>query len=251
MDDDAQPAALQRVLLKLSGEALAGDAPFGVQPDAVMQIVDELRPLIEQGVQLGIVIGGGNIFRGLSPAAAGMDRATADNMGMLATVMNALALRDAMEKSQLACRVMSALRIDGIAEPFVRARALAHLRKGRVVVFAGGTGNPYFTTDTAACVRAIDIQAQVVLKATKVDGVYSADPLRDPAAVRYDRLSYDEVLARRLGVMDATAIAMCREHGLPIRVFNMHESGALAAIAAGRHLGTHVGSGDADGLGSC
>ena len=240
MGDEARPPALQRVLLKLSGEALAGEAPFGVQPDAVMQIVDELRPLVDRGVQLGIVIGGGNIFRGLSPAAAGMDRATADNMGMLATVMNALALRDAMEKAQLACRVMSALRIDGIAEPFVRPRALAHLRKGRVVVFAGGTGNPYFTTDTAACVRAIDIQAEVVLKATKVDGVYDKDPKKHADAVRFERLSYDEVISRDLQVMDTAAFALCRDSELPLRIFDMGQPGELLRILQGESIGTLV-----------
>jgi len=231
----------RRVLLKLSGEALAGQAGFGVERAAIKQVVDEVAGLVADGVEFGIVIGGGNIFRGISVAADGMDRATADYMGMLATVMNALALHDMLEREGVQARVMSALGIDGIAEPFVRKRALRHLEKGRVVIFAGGTGNPYFTTDTAACVRAIDINAELVLKATKVDGVYNADPVTHPDAVLYKRLDYQQVLTDRLAVMDATAIAMCRDHQLPLRVFNMTQAGVLKRVLYGSDDGTQVG----------
>lgn len=235
------PAVASRILLKLSGEALAGTQPYGIERLAVDGMAAEVATVVAMGVQVGIVVGGGNIFRGLSPAAEGMDRATADYMGMLATVMNALALHDALEKRGIPARVMSALHVDGIAEPFVRPRALSHLRKGRVVIFAGGTGNPYFTTDTAACVRAIDIGAQLVLKSTKVDGVYTADPLKDASARRYARLDYDTVLADKLAVMDAAAIVLCREHALPLVVFNMHRVGALARAVGGEPEGTYVG----------
>lgn len=235
------PAVASRILLKLSGEALAGAQPYGIERTAMDDMAAEVGAVVAMGVQVGIVIGGGNIFRGLSPAAQGMDRATADYMGMLATVMNALALHDALEKRAVSTRVMSALHVEGIAEPFVRPRALSHLRKGRVVIFAGGIGNPYFTTDTAACVRAIDIGAQLVLKSTKVDGVYTADPLKDASARRYDRLDYDTVLADKLAVMDAAAIVLCREHALPLVVFNMHRPGALARVVRGDAEGTYVG----------
>ena len=239
-DSGPQPIA-KRVLLKLSGEALAGSAGFGVEREAIKQVVDEIAELIPEGFEFGIVIGGGNIFRGISVAADGMDRATADYMGMLATVMNALALHDMLEREGVEARVMSALGIDGIAEPFVRKRALRHLNKGRVVLFAGGTGNPYFTTDTAACVRAIDINAELVLKATKVDGVYNADPVTHPDAVLYKRLDYQQVLTDQLAVMDATAVVMCRDHGLPLRVFNMTRPGVLKRVLYGSDDGTHVG----------
>lgn len=230
----------KRVLLKLSGEALAGKAGFGVERAAIKQVVDEVAELVADGVEFGIVIGGGNIFRGISVAADGMDRATADYMGMLATVMNALALHDMLEREGVPARVMSALGIDGIAEPFVRKRALRHLEKGRVVIFAGGTGNPYFTTDTAACVRAIDINAELLLKATKVDGVYDADPVTHVDAVLYKNLGYQQVLTDQLAVMDATAVVMCRDHGLPLRVFNMTRAGALKRVLNGDDEGTQV-----------
>ena len=231
----------KRVLLKLSGEALAGGTGFGVERDAIKQVVDEIASLVAEGIEFGIVIGGGNIFRGISVAADGMDRATADYMGMLATVMNALALHDMLEREGVQARVMSALGIDGIAEPFVRKRALRHLDKGRVVIFAGGTGNPYFTTDTAACVRAIDIKAELLLKATKVDGVYNADPVKDPEAVLYKKLGYQQVLTDRLAVMDATAIVMCRDHHMPLRIFNMTKAGVLLKVLHGSDDGTQVG----------
>ena len=235
------PAGTSRVLLKLSGEALAGAQPYGIERAAADDMAVEVAKVVALGVQVGIVVGGGNIFRGISPAAEGMDRATADYMGMLATVMNAMALADALEKRAVATRVMSALHVDGIVEPFVRPRALAHLRKSRVVIFAGGTGNPYFTTDTAACVRAIDIGAQMVIKATKVDGVYTADPVRHAGARRYERLDYDTVLADKLAVMDAAAIVLCREHALPLVVCNIHKPGALERVVRGEPEGTYVG----------
>jgi len=241
MSDSGAPLVVRRVLLKLSGEALAGDGGFGVERAAISQVVNEIAGLVAEGVEFGLVVGGGNIFRGLSVAADGMDRATADYMGMLATVMNALALHDMLERSGIQARVMSALGIDGIAEPFVRKRALRHLEKGRVVIFAGGTGNPYFTTDTAACVRAIDINAELVLKATKVDGVYDADPVNNADAVLYKAVDYQRVLEEQLAVMDATAIVMCRDHGLPLRVFNMTVNGVLSKVLHGSDDGTHIG----------
>lgn len=236
---------MHRVMLKLSGEALAGEAGFGIDPAVVSAVVNGIADAVAQGLQLGIVIGGGNIFRGVSASARGMDRATADHMGMLATVMNALALQDGMARSGLDVRVMSALPVAGVAEPFVRRRALRHLDKSRIVVFAGGIGNPYFTTDTAACVRAIDIAAEVVLKATKVDGVYNADPMIDPTARKYSHLTYDRVLAEGLAVMDATAIVMCKEHNLPIRVFNMTQRDSLLGIVLGDEVGTYIGASQA------
>ncbi|MDF1817176.1 MAG: UMP kinase [Immundisolibacteraceae bacterium] len=241
MSDSGAPLVVRRVLLKLSGEALAGDGGFGVERASISQVVNEIAGLVAEGVEFGLVVGGGNIFRGLSVAADGMDRATADYMGMLATVMNALALHDMLERSGIQARVMSALGIDGIAEPFVRKRALRHLDKGRVVIFAGGTGNPYFTTDTAACVRAIDINAELVLKATKVDGVYDADPVNNADAVLYKAVDYQRVLEEQLAVMDATAIVMCRDHGLPLRVFNMTVNGVLSKVLHGSDDGTHIG----------
>ncbi|MCG2634201.1 MAG: UMP kinase [Gammaproteobacteria bacterium] len=238
MPSGAQPA--RRVLLKLSGESLMGEQSFGIQQEAGVEIARRLIEVSTAGIELAVVIGGGNIFRGVSTAASGMVRATADHMGMLATVMNALALRDEIEKAGGECRAMSALGIDGIAEPFVRPRAIRHLEKGRILIFAGGIGNPYFTTDTAATVRAIDIGARALLKATKVDGVYSSDPMIDAEATRYDHLTYTDVLIKNLKVMDATAIVMCREHALPVRVFNMHPPGALLAAAKGDPIGTLV-----------
>ncbi|WP_372717706.1 UMP kinase [Immundisolibacter sp.] len=237
---------IQRILLKLSGEALAGGKPHGFDRPAMQAVAEELRPVLAAGVQVGLVVGGGNLFRGLPAAADGADRATADYIGMLATVMNALALHEALETAGLPARVMSALAVTGVAEPFIRAKALAHLAKGRVVLFAGGTGNPYFTTDTAACVRALDIGAQLLLKSTKVDGVYDADPVLHPTASRYEQLDYDEVLQRHLGVMDATAVVLAREHGLPVRVFDMHSRGALARIVRGEAVGTLMSASASD-----
>lgn len=232
------PPNYRRVLLKLSGEALAGAKPHGFDRPAMQAVADELAPVLAAGVQVGLVVGGGNLFRGLPVAAEGGDRATADYIGMLATVMNALALHEVLERAGLPARVMSALAVTGVAEPFVRVKALAHLAAGKVVLFGGGIGNPYFTTDTAACLRAIDIGAQLLLKATKVDGVYDVDPLRHANAQRYEQLDYDEVLARHLGVMDATAVALAREHALPVRVFDMNSRGALLRIVHGESVGT-------------
>ncbi len=234
----------RRILLKLSGEALMGEGPGGqVEPigaEVVGRIADELAELAREGVQVGVVIGGGNLFRGAGLAAAGMDRVTADQMGMLATVMNALALQDALERRGAPTRVMSAIKINEICELFIRRRAVRHLEKGRVVVFAAGTGNPFFTTDSAASLRAIEIGAELLLKGTKVDGVYTADPHRDASARRYQRLSYDEALQRRLGVMDATALVLCRDYDMPLRVFNINRPGALRRIVHGADEGTLV-----------
>lgn len=228
----------RRILLKLSGEALAGGKPHGFDRVAMQAVADELQPVLAAGVQIGLVVGGGNLFRGLPAAAEGADRATADYIGMLATVMNALALHEVLQAAGIPARVMSALAVTGVAEAYVRVKALAHLDAGRVVLCAGGIGNPYFTTDTAACLRAIDIGAGLLLKSTKVDGVYDADPQRHPGARRYERLDYDEVLARQLGVMDATAVALAREHALPVRVFDMNSRGALLRIVCGEPVGT-------------
>jgi uridylate kinase len=228
----------RRIVLKLSGEALAGGKPHGFDRAAMQAVADELKPVLAAGVQIGLVVGGGNLFRGLPAAAEGADRATADYIGMLATVMNALALHEVLQVAGIPARVMSALAVTGVAEAYVRVKALAHLDAGRVVLCAGGIGNPYFTTDTAACLRAIDIGAGLLLKSTKVDGVYDADPQRHPGARRYDRLDYDEVLARQLGVMDATAVALAREHALPVRVFDMNSRGALLRIVRGEPVGT-------------
>ncbi|MCB1959883.1 MAG: UMP kinase [Rhodocyclaceae bacterium] len=233
-------AAYQRILLKLSGEALMGDDAYGINRDVVSRIVGEIAEVSRMGVQVGVVIGGGNIFRGMAGAASGMDRATADYMGMLATVMNAMALADAMRGAGLVARVQSALRIDQVVEPYVRGKAIRYLEAGRVVVFGAGTGNPFFTTDTAAALRGAEIGAQIVLKATKVDGVYSADPKRDPSAQRFARISFDEAIARNLQVMDATAFALCRDQKLPINVFSIFETGALKRVVMGEDEGTLV-----------
>ncbi len=230
----------RRILLKLSGEALMGGQAFGIDPEVLQYIGAELEPVVQAGVQVGLVIGGGNIFRGISLAAGGMNRAAGDDMGMLATVINALALQEALERRGLAVRVMSALAVAGVCEPYSRREAVAHLEQGRVVIFAAGTGNPFFTTDTAATLRGIEVGAELVLKGTKVDGVYSADPVQDPEAVKYDRLTYDEVIERRLAVMDTTAIVMCRDHGMPLRVFDMNHQGALLDIVNGIEHGTLV-----------
>lgn len=230
----------RRILLKLSGEALMGKDAYGINQETLMRIAGEVRDIVAQGVQVALVIGGGNIFRGMSGAAKGMDRATADYMGMLATIMNSLSMRDALENLGVATRVQSALRVDQVAEPYTRLRAIRHLEKGRVVIFAAGTGNPFFTTDTAASLRAMEIGAEIVFKATKVDGVYSKDPVKFKDAVHYDKLTYDEVLEKRLGVMDATAIALCRDQNLPLRIFNLNKPGSLARIIAGESEGTLV-----------
>jgi uridylate kinase len=234
------PLVYKRILLKLSGEALMGEQEFGIDPAVVQRVSEEIAQVVSAGVEVGLVIGGGNIFRGVSLSSGGMDRATADHMGMLATVINALSVQDGLEKAGLVVRVMSALPIHQVCEDYARRRAIRHLEKGRVVIMAAGTGNPFFTTDSAATLRGIEINADLVLKATKVDGVYSADPVKEPSATRYTRLTFDEVLERKLGVMDLTAIVLCRDHGMPLRVFNMNKPGALMAILRGADEGTLV-----------
>ncbi len=231
----------QRILLKLSGEALRLDRRLEIDPEVVKKIADEIQDIQNLGVEVGIVIGGGNIFRGLSASTRGMDRVAADHMGMLATVINSLALQDFLERNGVSTRVMSAIRLEAMAEPYIRRRALGHLEKGRVVIFAAGTGNPYFTTDTAAALRAIEIGADAILKGTKVDGVYSVDPMKNKEAVRYDRISYGEVIEKELGVMDATAVTLCRENGIPIIVFRLLDRGNLKKVVLGKKVGTIVG----------
>ncbi len=230
----------QRILLKLSGEALMGKHQFGIDPNIVKRIAQEVKELHDIGVEVAMVIGGGNIFRGASLSQEGLHRVTGDHMGMLATVINALALQDAMESHGLHVRVMSALPIHNVCEDFIRRRAIRHLEKGRIVIFAAGTGNPFFTTDTAASLRGIEVAADVVIKGTKVDGVYSSDPVKDPAAVLYEKLDYDEVINDRLAVMDTTAIVLCRDNKIPIRVFNMNKQGALMRVIMGEKEGTLV-----------
>ena len=230
----------QRILLKLSGEALMGDDAFGINQATIERMVAEVAEVARIGVQVAVVIGGGNIFRGIAGGSAGMDRATADYMGMLATVMNALALADAMGKQGVTARVMSAIDIQQVVEPYVRPKALQYLEEGKVVVFAAGTGNPFFTTDTAAALRGAEIGAELVLKATKVDGVYTADPQKDPTATRYTKLSFDEAMSRNLGIMDATAFALCRDQKLPVRVFSIIKHGALKRVVMGEDEGTLV-----------
>jgi uridylate kinase len=237
------PTPIRRILLKLSGEALAGDAEYGVDPRVLRRVATEVIEAQASGVEIGLVLGGGNLFRGEQLARLGMvKRVTGDHMGMLATVMNALAFRDALVALGVRATVLSAIAISGIAEAYATEQAVARLGAGEIVLFAGGTGNPFFTTDSAACLRAIEIDADLVLKATKVDGVYSTDPTRDPDAQRFDKLSYDEVIARDLRVMDLTAICLCRDHRLPIVVFDMAQAGALQRIVAGESLGTLIGS---------
>ena len=231
---------LKRILLKLSGEALLGDADYGIDPAVLRRIGGEIKDVMARGIEVAVVIGGGNLFRGAGLARAGMDRVTADHMGMLATIMNALAFQDALEQLGQDTRVMSALRAQQVCEDYIRRRAIRHLEKGRCVILAAGTGNPFFTTDTAASLRAIEIEADLLVKATKVDGVYDADPVTDPRAHRYDRLTYDQVLDQRLGVMDQTAIVLCRDHRLPLRVINLNEPGALVRVARGEEVGTLV-----------
>ena len=230
----------QRILVKLSGEALLGNTEYGIDPAVLKRIASELQEIVEMGVQVAVVIGGGNIFRGAGLARAGMDRVAADHMGMLATVMNSLAMQDALEGLGMYARVMSAIRINEVCEDYIRRRAVRHLEKGRVVIFAAGTGNPFFTTDTAASLRAIEINADILLKATKVNGIYSDDPVRNPAAVRYSQLTFDKVLTDKLNVMDATAIVMCRDNRLPLRVFNLNNPGDLTRIVRGEDVGTTV-----------
>ena len=238
--DAGSRPAYRRIVLKLSGEALSGSQGYGVDPVVLLRIGSEVREVAELGVQIAIVIGGGNIFRGVAASVAGMDRATADYMGMLATIINALALQDALEKSGCQTRVLSAIEMRAVAEPYIRRRAIRHLEKGRVVIFAAGTGNPYFTTDTAAALRAMEIKADVILKGTKVDGIYTADPMLHPDATRYDTISYLKVLERGLKVMDATAISLCMDNKLPIVVFNLRKPGNLVRAVMGEPVGSLV-----------
>ncbi len=238
-----RPAAVpkyKRILLKLSGEALMGEDAFGINRQTINNIVSEIATVVRMGVEIGAVIGGGNIFRGVAPGAAGMDRATADYMGMLATVMNALALQDAMRHAGIASRVQSALNIEQVVEPYIRGKAIRYLEEGKIVIFAAGTGNPFFTTDTAAALRGSEMGAEIVLKATKVDGVYTSDPNKDPSARRYSRISFDEAIHQNLKVMDATALTMCRDQKLPINVFSIFKPGALQRVVAGEDEGTLV-----------
>ncbi|MBX3726994.1 MAG: UMP kinase [Xanthomonadales bacterium] len=234
------PLKYKRVLLKLSGEALMGDADYGIDPATLARLAKEIHEVSDLGAQVGVVVGGGNIFRGAGLAAKGMDRVTGDHMGMLATVMNALAMQDALERRGALVRVMSAIKINEVAEDFIRRRAIRHLEKGRIVIFAAGTGNPFFTTDSAAALRAIEIGAGLLVKATKVDGIYSADPNRDAGATRYESLSYQQVIERDLKVMDTAAFALCRDHGVPIRVYDIGREGALKSILEGQPIGTLV-----------
>ena len=234
----------KRILLKLSGEELMGEEGFGIDPKVLDRMALEIGQLVGIGVQVGLVIGGGNLFRGAALNQAGMDRVTGDHMGMLATVMNALAMRDALERTNISSHVMSAIPMSGVVEHYDRRRAIRYLKDGDVVIFAAGTGNPFFTTDSAACLRGIEIEADVVLKATKVDGVYTADPMLDPTAELYDHLTYDEVLDKKLGVMDLTAICLCREHNMPLRVFRMSKQGALLNLVVGGDEGTLIEEGE-------
>ena len=240
MNDSTQTPKYRRILVKLSGEALLGSEDYGIDPVILKRIASELFEVMKMGIQVAVVLGGGNIFRGAGLARAGMDRVTGDHMGMLATVINALALQDAIESLGAHARVMSALRINEVCEDYIRRRAVRHLEKGRVVIFGAGTGNPCCTTDTAATLRAIEINADVLLKATKVNGIYDADPMKHPAARRYSHLTFDQVLADKLNVMDATAIVMCRENNLPLQVFNMFNAGDLIRIVQGEDVGTVV-----------
>lgn len=240
MSSQAKEKKYKRILLKLSGEELMGSEGFGIDPKVLDQMALEIGQLVGIGVQVGLVIGGGNLFRGAALHAAGMDRVTGDHMGMLATVMNALAMRDALERSNISSHVMSAIPMSGVVEHYDRRRAMHYLKHGDVVIFSAGTGNPFFTTDSAACLRGIEIEADVVLKATKVDGVYSADPMLDPSAELYAQLSYDQVLDKKLGVMDLTAIVLCREHKMPLRVFRMSKPGALLKLIVGGDEGTLI-----------
>ena len=234
------PAIYKRVLLKLSGEALMGDLDYGIDANMLARVAAEVAEVVNMGVEVALVIGGGNIFRGAGLVKSGIDRVTGDHMGMLATVVNSLAMQDALEKQGMNCRVMSAIKINRMCEEYVQRRAIRHLEKGRVVIFAAGIGNPFFTTDTAGCLRAVEIGADSVLKATKVDGVYDSDPVKNPDAVRYESLSFDEVLEKNLQVMDATAIVLCRDNNLPLRIFNLNTTGALPAVMKDKTIGTTV-----------
>ena len=236
----ASQLSYRRILLKLSGEALMGEGDYGIEPATIQRIAGEIHELSETGLEIGLVIGGGNIFRGAGLAQGGMDRVTGDHMGMLATVINSLAMQDALEKLGSQCRVMSALKINQVCEDYIRRRAVRHLEKGRIVIFAAGTGNPFFTTDSAASLRAIEMGVDIMFKATKVDGVYTADPVKDPKATLYARLSYDEAINNRLAVMDATALVLCRDQNMPLRVFNLHTPGNLKRVATGENVGTLV-----------
>ena len=240
MTASAATPRYKRILLKLSGEALMGADAYGINRQTITEIVDEVKGVVELGVQIGVVIGGGNIFRGVAPAANGMDRAQADYMGMLATVMNGLALQDAMRIAGLTARVQSALNIEQVVEPYIRGRAIRYLEQGRTVIFAGGTGNPFFTTDTAAALRGAEIGAEIVLKATKVDGIYTADPKKDQAATRFEAISFDEAISRNLAIMDTTAFALCRDRKLPVKVFSIFKPGALQRVVLGEDEGTLV-----------
>lgn len=230
----------KRILLKLSGEALMGNDAYGINPQTIAAIVGEIKAVADMGVEIGVVIGGGNIFRGMAGTATGMDRATADYMGMMATVMNAMALSDAMRQGGLNARVQSALNIEQVVEPYIRGKAIRYLEEGKIVIFGAGTGNPFFTTDTAAALRGSEIGAEIVLKATKVDGIYSADPKKDPLATRYDKISFNEAISKNLAVMDATAFALCRDQKLPINVFSIFKAGALKRVVLGENEGTLV-----------
>jgi len=234
-------AVYKRILLKLSGEALMGGRSSGIDPDVVTAIATQVKEVHELGVQLGLVVGGGNIFRGFEASSKGMDRTGADYMGMLATIINGLALQNALEQIGVVTRVQTAIEMREVAEPYIHRRALRHLEKGRVLVFAGGTGNPFFTTDTAAALRAVEIKADVLMKATKVDGVYDKDPVRDKTAVKFDRMGFTEVLTRNLKVMDATAISLCRDNGLPLVVFNLQKEGNIKRVVCGEPIGTIIG----------
>lgn len=242
MTDKHPQLKYKRILLKCSGEALMGKAQFGIDPAVLDHIANDVAELISMGVEVGIVIGGGNLFRGKALSEAGLGRVTGDHMGMLATVMNALALRDALERIDLPSRIMSAIPMMGMVDPYHRRKAITHLRNGHVVIFAAGTGNPFFTTDSAACLRAIEVGADVVLKATKVDGIYSDDPVKNPNAKRYDYLTYKQILSDGLQVMDATAICLCQDHGMPLQVFDMQAPDALKKIVLGERVGTIVGA---------
>lgn len=240
MSNSDQRKPFKRILLKLSGEALMGGADYGIEPAVIERVSAEIKEVVDAGIEVGLVIGGGNIFRGAGLAQAGIDRVTGDHMGMLATVINSLAMQDALERIGVKARVMSSLRINQVCEDYIRRRAVRHLEKGRVVIFAAGTGNPFFTTDSAASLRAIEIGADIMLKATKVDGVYTADPVKDPNATRYSTLTFDEALEKKLMVMDATSIVMCRDENMPLCVFNMNKPGALQRVVLGEEEGTRV-----------
>ena len=237
---DVESFHYKRVLLKLSGEALIGDVGYGIDPKVLESIAQQLEPIVHGGAQVAIVVGGGNIFRGLAASAKGMDRAQGDYIGMLATVMNSLALQEALEREGVFTRVMSAIEMQAVAEPYIRRRAIRHIEKGRVVIFAAGTGNPYFTTDTTAALRALEIGAELIMKATKVDGVYSADPVTDPSATRIEHLSYREVIERRLEIIDVSAVDMCRRNQIPIIVFNLFTPGNMCRVCQGERIGTRI-----------